>query len=81
MFPGMVDPQKLAEMQTVSKYIYAKIRVDYAIRTVSVELSSSVPAAAELIPELLEQFAPALAQQFTTMFAIEGEITEANKPS
>ncbi len=80
MLPGMMDPQKLAEMQTVSKYIYAKIGVDYATSTVSVQLSSNVPAAVELIPELLEEFAPALAQQFATMFAIEGEIIETNKP-
>jgi len=61
MFPGLgVDPQRIAEMQTVSKFIFAKIRVDYAVNTASVELSSAVPAAAALIPELLEQFAPSL---------------------
>jgi len=82
MFPGLgVDPQRIAEMQTVSKFIFAKIRVDYAVNTASVELSSAVPAAAALIPELLEQFAPSLAQQFATMFAIQGEIIEVNKPS
>lgn len=80
MFPGLgVDPAKLLEMQKVSQFIVCKIRVDYATKIVTIELSSAVPEAAALIPELLEQFAISLAQQFATMFAIKGEIIEVNK--
>lgn len=80
MFPGLgVDPAKVAEMQKVSRHIAGKIRIDYVAKTVTISLSSAVPESAALIPELLSQFAGALAQQLSSFFAIQGEIIEANK--
>lgn len=81
MMPGMVDPQKMAEVQRVSQHINGKIEVNYAARTVTVELSSAIPEAVEIIPQLLEQFANSLAQQFSAIFAIKGEIIEIGKKS
>ena len=82
MIPGMgVDPQKIAEMQKVSQHIKGVIRVDYSINTATIQLSSAIPDAAALIPQLLEQFAGSLAQQLSSFFAIKGEIIEVNKPS
>lgn len=75
-----VDPQKLAAMQSVSKFIKALVRIDYKESSLSIILSSDVPEAAALIPQLLEQFSGALAQQLASFFAIEGEIVEVNKP-
>lgn len=80
VMPGMIDPQKLAEMQRVTQHIGGIIRVDYATKTMTVSLSSSVPEAATVIPSLLSQFADSLAQQFSTYLAIKGEIVEVNKP-
>lgn len=81
MLPGMMaDPVKLARTQAVTKYINGIIRVDYGAKSVTVSLSSSVPEAAKVIPELLESFGVSLAQQFSTMFAIQGEIIEVDKP-
>lgn len=81
VFPGMgVDPQKLAQMQRVSQYIDGLIRVDYKEQTVSIKLSSGVPDAKALIPQLLSQFSEALAQQLSAFFAVKGEIVEVNRP-
>ena len=80
MLPGMVDPQKLMETQKVSQHVKAVIRVDYDTQIVAVGLSSEVPEGAAIIPELLDSFATSLAQQFSTMFAIKGEIIEVNRP-
>lgn len=81
MLPGMgVDPTKMAEMQKVSQHIIGKITVDYKVRTVTIQMSSSVPEAVALIPELLSQFSGALATQLSSFFAIKGEIVEINKP-
>lgn len=80
MLPGMgIDPAKMAAMQEVSKHITALIRVDYKERTVNVCLSTTNEEASTIIPSLLSQFANSLAQQFSTMFAMKGEIVEVNK--
>lgn len=80
MLPGLgVDPAKMAAMQEVSKHITALIRVDYKEQTVNVCLSTSNEEANTIIPNLLSQFANSLAQQFSTMFAMKGEIVEVNK--
>lgn len=80
VMPGMIDPQKLADMQKVTRHISGIVRVDYAANTIMVSLSSPVPEAAAVIPSLLSQFADSLAQQFSTYLAIKGQIIEANKP-
>lgn len=81
VLPGMgVDPAKMAEMQKVSQHINGKIRVDYADKTITIGLSSVMPEAAVLIPDMLSQFAGALATQLSSFFAIKGEIVEVNKP-
>lgn len=75
-----VDPHKMAEIQSVSRHIKGAIRVDYKTNQVIISLSSSEPAAAAMIPSLLDNFSGALAQQLSSFFAIEGEITEVGKP-
>lgn len=74
-----VDPRQLADMQKVTQHINGVIRVDYATKTLTVSLSSSVPEAAAVIPGLLSQFADSLAQQFSAYLAIKGEIIEVNR--
>lgn len=82
MLPGMgVDPEKMAQMQAVSQHINGLIRVDYKAQSVTITMSSSQPEAVALIPELLSQLAGSLAQQFSSFFAIKGEIIEVNKPN
>lgn len=82
VIPGMgVDPEKMAQMQKTSQHINGKIRIDYKANAVTIELSSIVPEAAAIIPDLLDQFSGALAQQLSAFFAIKGEIIEVNKPS
>lgn len=76
---GMIDPQKLAEMQKTTQHISGIIRIDYAANTLTVRLSSLNPEAAAIIPSLLSQFADSLAQQFSAYLAIKGEIIEVNK--
>lgn len=82
MLPGMgLDPVKMAAMQDVSQHIKGVITIDYEEKSVKLVLSSAVPEAAEIIPDLVDQLGGALAQQLTSFFAIKGEITEVNKPS
>jgi len=82
MIPGMgVDPAKMAEMQKISQHINGVIRVDYEAKMVTLTLSSVVPEASALLPELVGQLGGALAQQLSAFFAIKGEIIEVNKPS
>lgn len=78
---GGIDPQKLAQVQAVSKDIKAVIRVDYGEDVVRLSFSSETPEGQDLIPHLLEQFSTALAQQLSSFFAIQGEIVEVGKPS
>ncbi len=81
MIPGLgVDPAQMAEVQKVSKHILGKIKVDYAANTVTIGLSSDITEAAGIIPNILSQFAGALATQLSSFFAIRGEIVEVNKP-
>lgn len=75
-----IDPRQLAAVQEVSKDIKAVIRADYKENTVQFSLSSEAPEAQALIPNLLEQFTSALAQQLSSMFAIKGEIVEVGRP-
>jgi len=80
VIPGLgVDPQKVLEMQKVSKYITAELRIDYKEKSVAIRMFSDVPEAAALIPELLGQFTDALGQQLNSVFAITGRIIEVNK--
>lgn len=80
MMPGLgIDPAKLLEVQNVSKYIRAVIRTNYKDKTVQLALSSEIPEAHALIPELLGQFSVALSQQLHGYFAIEGELVETGK--
>lgn len=82
MIPGMgVDPAKMAEMQKISQHIDGVIRIDYAARSVTLTLSSVVPEAVALLPDLVSQLGGALAQQLSAFFAIKGEIVEVNKPT
>ena len=82
MLPGMgVDPQKMAVMQEVSKHIDGVIRIDYAAKSVTLTLTSVVPEATALLPDLVGQLGGALAQQLSAFFAIKGEIIEVNKPA
>lgn len=81
MLPGMgLDPAKMAVMQDISKHINGVIKIDYEAKSVTLLLSSSDPAASEIIPDLVDQLGGALAQQLTAFFAIKGEIIEINKP-
>lgn len=77
---GGIDPRQLAQVQEVSKHIKAEIRADYKESTVQFSLSSEVPEAQALIPNLIEQFVSALSQQLSSVFAIKGEIVEVSKP-
>lgn len=76
---GGIDPQKLAEVQQVSKDVKAVIRVDYKEQTVQLFFSADTADAQVLVPQLLEQFSGALAQQLSSFFAIQGEIIEVGK--
>lgn len=78
MMPG-VDPKQMAAMQEVSKFIKGVIRVNYNDNTMQVAFTSEMPNAQALIPNLLDQFSTALAQQLSSFFAIEGEIIEIKK--
>ncbi len=81
VIPGMgVDPAQLIEMQKVSKFITAELRIDYAENKVVITMASEVQEAVNLIPELLGQFTDALGQQLNSFFAITGKIVEVNKP-
>ena len=86
MIPGMgIDPGQMAEVQKVSKYISAEIEVNHKTNVITIKMASDNPDAAALIPNLLEQFANALAQQLNSIFAITGKIViikaEEAKPS
>ncbi len=74
-----VNPQQLMEMQKVSKDIKGVIKINFKENTVQLFLSSDVPDAQALIPQLLEQFSGALAQQLSSFFAIKGELIETGK--
>ncbi len=74
-----VDPKQMAAMQEVSKFIKGTIRVNYNDNTMQVAFSSEMPNAAALIPNLLDQFSTALAQQLSSFFSIQGEIIEVGK--
>lgn len=74
-----VDPQQLAAMQEVSQHITAEIRIEYKTKSVKITMASEDPAGVELIPQLLNQFAGALATQLSSFFAIKGEIVEVGK--
>lgn len=76
---GGVDPQKLAEIQTVSKDVRAEIRIDYGENAVRLFFSSETPGGQALIPQLLDQFSTALASQLSSFFAISGEIIEVGR--
>ena len=81
MLPGMgVDPAQVIEMQKVSQYITAELKIDYTEKSVVIKLDSDVAEAAALIPQLLSQFTDALAQQLNSFFAITCKIIEVNKP-
>lgn len=76
-----IDPKQMAAMQEVSKFIKGVIRVNYNDNTMQVAFSSEVLNARALIPNLLDQFSTALAQQLSSFFAIEGQIIEVGKKS
>ena len=74
-----LDPKKMAVVQEVSRHINGEIRINYPTQTVEIKLFSEVPAAVEIIPSLLDQFATALAAQLSSFFAIQGTIVEVGK--
>ena len=75
MIPGMgIDPVQMAEVQKVSKFISAEITVDHKENVITIKMSSTNQEAVVLIPNLLDQFATALAQQLNTIFAITGKL-------
>lgn len=78
---GGVDPRQLAQVQAVSKDIKAVIRVNYMENVMQLSLSSETSEGQAFIPQLLEQFSNALAQQLSSFFAIQGEIVEVREPS
>lgn len=75
-----VNPAQLAKMQEVSRFIKAKVTVEYGKGSVTIQFNSDVPEAVALIPSLLDQFTSALASQLSAYFAIDGELIEKNKP-
>lgn len=74
-----IDPTKLAQTQAVTKNIAGVIVVDYAKKLVELRFSTTDPAAAQVLPGLMEQFSRALAQQLNTFFAIQGKIIEKGR--
>lgn len=74
-----LDPTKLAQMQAVSKNIKARIEIDYTTNVTTLAFTTDDPAAAALIPNLMEQFSGALATQLSTFFSITGELVETGK--
>lgn len=79
VFPGMVDPQKLAEAQTLGQHVKAEIRVNYKDNIVQIAFTPDAPGMEEFVRSLLEQFPGALAAQLSSFFAIQGEIVEVGK--
>lgn len=75
MMPG-IDPQRMAKVQAVSSRISGEITVSHSEGVVNLKLSSDDIEAQALIPNLVEQFSQALAQQLSAIFAIKGEIIE-----
>jgi len=78
MMPG-VDPRQLAEAHRIGRNIKAVITIDYTEQKSTLEMSSDIPEAAALIPNMLSQFAEGLATQLQAFFAIRGEIIEKGK--
>ena len=74
-----IDPQKLAQVKTLTKDITAEIRIDYKLSTVSLKLKSSNPASLPMVKSLTEQFGGSLATQLSSFFGINGKIIEAGK--
>jgi len=75
----IVDPQQLAKIQAVSKFINAKMTVNYKENSILLELTADQAEARELIPSLIEQLSGLLATQLNTFFAMSGELVEIGK--
>ena len=75
-----LDPQKMAQVQAVSRHIAGEVRIDYKEGTIVLSLSSEEESAQMLIPSLVGQLGEALAVQLSAFFSIQGEIVEVNKP-
>jgi len=71
-----VDPQVLAKAREAGKNIRARITIDHKSNSAVLELSTTDPSSASLIPTMLNQFAEGLATQLQAFFAITGEIVE-----
>jgi len=78
MMPGMggLDPQKMGQIQAVSKDIKGVIKVDKKAGTILLTLSSETTGGMEFIPNLVTQLSQALATQLTAFFSIQGRIIE-----
>jgi len=74
-----VDPVKLAQTQEITKNITGVITTDYKESSLLIAFSTTDKAAKEALPELLQTFTNALAQQLGSFFAITGKIIEKNK--
>lgn len=74
-----IDPEQLLKAQEVGKDVKGVIRVNYTESFVQLSFSSDTTGGKELIPELLEQFSIALAQQLSSVFGIKGEIIETGE--
>jgi len=74
-----VDPVKLAQTQEVTKNITGTIVVDYKESSALITFATTDKAAKEALPDLLQTFTNALAQQLGSFFAIKGKIIERNK--
>lgn len=74
-----VDPVRLAQTQEVTKNITGVIILDYKESSATITFAATDEAAKKALPELLETFTKALAQQLSSFFAIKGKIVERNK--
>jgi len=79
VFPGMADPQQLAQAQALGQHVKAEIRVNYKDGTVRILFAPDAPGLEDFVKSLLEQFPSALATQLSSFFGIQGEIVEVGK--
>lgn len=75
----MVDPAQLAAMQQRTRNITPLIRVDYKAQTLTLSLTTEDPEGAQMIPQILGQFAQQLATQLDSFMAMKGKIVEHGK--
>jgi len=76
---GNLDPQKVAQVQGVSKTINAEIRIHSSEHKLEILLRPTTVESATFVLKFLPNFAENIATQLNTFFGITGEIVDVSK--